>query len=72
MTLPYQKHSETSRKAAELNTTSTSNRDKIYNMILQSGGLGLTADEIKQKFPESARVSTRVKELCDVGSVMKH
>jgi len=70
-TLPYQKHSETSKEAAEDNTTSLSVRGKIFGILVQADRRGVIADELKPMFPESARVQTRLKELCDLGQVVK-
>lgn len=48
--LPYQKHSETSREAAESNTTAEDYRNKILHMIRWEGEKGMTNDEISARF----------------------
>ncbi len=44
--LPYQKHSKTSRNAAESNVTANAHRDKIYNLIKDSGFIGCISDHL--------------------------
>ena len=72
MTLPYQKHSETSRQAAEENTTAATLREKIFQMIKDSGQHGMIADEVRQRINKSSNSTIpRLVELNRAGRIVK-
>lgn len=77
MDLFYQKHSDTSREAAENNTSAGAQREQVYEFIYTRHGQGATADEVRQYLlqrklihPNSV-IGARVRELELKGRIVK-
>jgi DNA-binding MarR family transcriptional regulator len=68
----YQKHSDTSRAAAETNTTANMQRIKIYEYIFNKDAYGATGDELSEYFNiVPGTISARLRDLeCD-GVIVK-
>ena len=70
--LPYSTGSDTSREAAELNTTASTYRAHTLSLIEKSGKRGLCADEIAASMDYIPNIiSTRLLELEEAGQIVR-
>lgn len=72
MTLPYQKHSETSKQAAERNTTAANIRSEVLDIIINSHFEGCISDEIAEMMDKVPNIiASRLQELETAGLVVR-
>ena len=72
MTLPYQKHSETSKRAAERNTTAANIRSEVLAIIINSHFEGCISDEIAEMMDKVPNmIASRLQELELAGFIIK-
>jgi len=72
MNLPYQRHSTTSKEAAESNVTALGIRDRTLRMIRSAGARGMIADEVALLLNKSPNaIASRFKELEDRRIIVK-
>ena len=72
MTLPYQKHSQTSKEAAEKNTTAANIRSDVLAIIINANFEGCISDEIADlmdKIPNM--IASRLQELETAGLIVR-